>query len=61
MIVIAGGIATGRHGAGTVAESLHMIHKHATERARLDLVGVLKLLSPALLTRPHLPQQGHTS
>jgi hypothetical protein len=34
MIILAGGVAAGRHGAGVVAESSHPIHKFTSCRGR---------------------------
>jgi hypothetical protein len=36
MTIMVGSAATGRHGAETVAESLHWIHKHEAERTNWE-------------------------
>lgn len=51
----------GRHGAGVVAESLHLIHKQKTERQLIEN-GMHELLKPQSLPPvTYLLAQGHTS
>ena len=58
MIILAGGVAAGRHGAGVVAESSLPIYKHEAERANQEWGGLLISQSPLPVThlqRGHLP------
>jgi hypothetical protein len=57
MTIMAGSMAVSRHGAGTVAENLHLIHKQEVES--LGVAWAFETSKPApkdtpLPTRPHL-------
>lgn len=48
MIIMAGNMATVRHGTGTVTEILHLINKHQIERQRAnwECLESLEILRP---------------
>ena len=54
-----GSTAVGRHDAGAVAESSHLISLLETEKEVGCGMGLLRIKSPPTVT--HLLQQGHTS